>query len=448
MTKRILTLLLAVAVMLSMCALAGCGEKSGEGPKNPSGNSTVSEEEFFLDMPSELRGTTVEFATWIDHTKTDTAICLAGFEQTTGIKAELVQVNQSDYVNKMISLIASDQSPDVVVENGDFPKTLNLLQPLDKEINCVDVTDPFWNQNTVKRFTIGDYCYLVNGVKSSWDMVGGITYFNKTILEENGITTPNELKEQDNWNVDSMWTLMEQIKATCGFSRSGTSIVFDVWLNMYGGGQMQWDPDADKFITTIRNTETKAAIDYLMRAQDAGLAKIIDNHDDDIAAGKIALQIAGAYGLRKSPGWFYTMDVDDLGFEVLPKVNKDDEKYPYTSSIRSYGVCKGAGNPKGAGYFLRYFLNEDHYDVNQIFKNEEAKTLYYHLRENAELNKISMTWGIGRVTDPTYNTLTMVNDLIKGTSAQVSVNLEKAYNKCESSVEAANRLISEVIAEQ
>ena len=449
MTKRIITILLALAMVLSMFALAGCG-KDGDGGIKPSGNSSnaTNEEDFFLDMPSELRGTTVEFATWIDHTKTDTAICLAGFEETTGIKAELVQVNQSDYVVKMTSLIASDQSPDVVVENGDFPKTLNLLQPLDKEVNCVDVTDPFWNQNTVKRFTVGDCSYLVNGVKSSWDMVGGMTYFNKTILEENGITTPNELKEQDNWNLDSMWTLMEQIKGACGFSRPGTSIVVDIWLNMHGGGLMAWDVETDTFKTTIKDENTKKAIDYLMKAQDAGLAKAIDNHDDDIAKGNIALQICGAYGLRKSPGWFYTMDVDDLGFEVLPKINKDDADYPYTSSTRAYGVCKGAGNPKGAGYFLRYFLNEEHYDINQIFKNEEAKNMYYHLREKAELNKISMTMGIGRVTDPTYTSLTMVNELLKGTSAQVAVNLEKSYNKCESAVAAANKLVSDVIAEQ
>ena len=74
--------------------------------------------------------------------------------------------------------------------------------------------------------------------------------------------------------------------------------------------------------------------------------------------------------------------------------------------------------------------------------------MYYHLREKQELNKISMTMGIGRVTDPTYTSLTMVNELLKGTAAQVAVNLEKSYNKCESAVAAANKLVSDVIAEQ
>ena len=451
MLKRIVSVLLCVAMLLSVCALAGCGGEKGKTPSGPSSvlSNDAKEEEFFLDMPEELRGTTVKFATWIGHDKTDTAICLAGFEDTTGMKLELVQVNQSDYVVKMSSLIAADQSPDVVVDVGDFPKSLNLLMPLEKETTGLDVTDPFWDQDVAKLFTVGKHVYLINGERSSWNITGQMTYFNKTILAENGIPTPSELVEEDNWNVDSMWTLMEQIKSACGFSRPGTSIAFDGWVAMYGGSQMTWDPATSTFKTTIKEENTRKAIDYLMRGKDAGLLTIIDNHDDNLSKSTIALQICGAYGLRKSPGWFYTMDIDDLGFEVLPKLNEADADYPYTCSTRGYGICKGSKNPKGAAYFLRYFLNEDHYDVDQIFKNEEAKTLYYKLREKGDVNKtIGFTMGIGRVTDPTYTSLTMVKDLVAGTAAQVSVNLDKAYNKCEGSVAAANKLIQEIIDAQ
>ncbi|MBR2044486.1 MAG: hypothetical protein IJ946_09160, partial [Clostridia bacterium] len=183
MLKRVISLFLCVAMLLSVCALAGCGGgDNGKKPVDNDGtqNSNENEEEFFLDMPSELRGTTVQFATWIGHDKTDTAICLEGFEETTGMKLELVQVNESDYVVKMSSLIAADQSPDVVVENGSFPKTLNLLMPLEVETTGLDVTDPFWDQDVVKKYTIGKYPYLVNGKRSSWNIASQMTYYNKT----------------------------------------------------------------------------------------------------------------------------------------------------------------------------------------------------------------------------------------------------------------------------
>ena len=449
MIKKIITLLLCVAMLLSVVCLAGCGDKgNGKGNENANNEVQSNEEEFFLEVPSELRGTTVQFATWIDHTATDTAICLQGFEEATGMTAELVAVNESDYIQKVTSLIAADQSPDVIVENGSFPKTLGLLMPLEVEKTGLDVKDPFWNQGIVERFTIGDYSYLVNGANSSWDIVGAMTYYNKTILEENGITSPAELMEQNNWNVDSMWTLMEQIKGACGFSRPGASITFEDWLAAYGGAQIRWDTKTDKFVTSLKEENTKKAINYMMRAQDAGLAKIIENHDDDIAKGNIALQICGAYGLRKSPGWFYTMDVDDLGFAPLPKINKDDADYPYTAHIRAYGLCKGAKNPKGGAYFLRYFLNEEHYNFDQIFKNEDAKKMYVELREKQDPSRISLTEGVVRVSEANGNCITMVRELITGTSAQVSVNLEKAFNTCESYVAAANKIIEDVIAEQ
>ena len=446
MLKRIVTILLCVAMLLSVATLVGCGEKTPE--KKGTGTTDASDDEFFLEMPMELVGTKVQFATWIDHTKTDTAICLAGFEETTGMKIELVQVNEADYVPKLTALIAADQSPDVVVENGEFPRTLGLLMPLEVETTGLDVKDPFWDQSVTETYTIGKYSYLVNGKNASWNMGGAMTFFNKTILEENGITSPAELEKANNWNVDSMWTLMEQIKSSCGFSRAGTSIVFDVWLNAYGGYQINWDTKTDKFVSGLKNENTKKAIDYMMRAQDAGLAKIIENHDDDIANGAMALQICGNYGLRKSPGWFYTMDVDDLGFARLPKINKDDADYPYTSATRAYGICKGSKNPKGAAYFLRYFLNETHYDLNQMFKNEAAKEMYLVLRENQDVNKNSMTRGVCRLTDPAFRTLSLVDDLVKGTSSQVSVNLEKASNKCDSAIDVANKYVEEIIAEQ
>ena len=445
MLKRILTLLIAIAMVLSLCAVAGCkkdGGKTQGGAANVQGSDEV-EEEYFLDMPAELKGTTVKFATWIDHAKTDTAICLSGFEETTGMKYELVHVNQHDYIQKMSGLIASGQAPDVVVENGDFPKTLNLLQPLSLETNGLDPKNPFWDQNVSERFNIGGKYYLVNGAKSSWNMVGGMTYYNKSMLEDYGIKTPGDYVYENNWTVDTMWTLMKQIQSSCELSRPGTSIDFDNWCTLYGGGQMDWDEQNDKFVNTINKPETVAAIKYLVKGKDEGILRIIDNHDDDIATGKIALEICGAYGLRKSPGWFYTMDVEDLGFAVLPKVNKADANYPSTSSIRSYGICKGARNAKGAAYFLRYFLNEDHYDIDQIFKNEEAKEMYYELRKTAQFNLISFTPGVNKVVSDLDSPLSTVGDLIDGTESQVSINLAKSSGEINSAINLANKVIED-----
>ena len=409
---------------------------------------SIDDSEYFEDMPSSLKGTTVKFATWIDHTQTSTAQCISGFEKDTGMDLQLVYVSQSDYIIQLNALIASGQAPDVVVENGDFPSSISVLQPLSAETNGLDPLDAFWNQNISKMYQVGDNYYLVNGRNSSWYMGGGIVYYNKTLLDKVGIKTPADYVRDNNWNVDTMWTLMHRINDTCRFGRPGTSVDFETWLNAYGGGQIIWDTAANRFKNGINSDASVNAINYLIKGKDQGLLKIIESHDDDLVSGEIAMEICGSYGLRKSPGWFWAMDSNDLAFEVLPKISANSSEYPYVASGRAYGICKGAKNPKGAAYFLRYFLNDANYDMDQIFKNEEAKELYYRLRENADYSKISFTAGAKKLISSDYNNLSLIDDVIYSDEENINVNIIKTSSKINEVVAKANELISGVMEEQ
>ena len=450
MLKRIVTLLLVVAMVLSVCAMAGCKSNRfdvGGASGNTSGLAQ-NEEEYFLDMPSELKGTTVKFATWIDHTATNTAIALSGFEETTGMNFELFQVNQREYIVKMLGYIQADQSPDVVVENGDFPRTLNLLQPLGKDTeNGLDPTDPFWNQQMSEMYKIGGNYYLVNGAHSSWDMGGHNTFYNKTKLEENGIKTPTEYVQENNWNRDTFKTLMEQVNSQCGLDRPGTTVAFDPWLAMHGAFQFYWNEETDEFVNGLRDEKAIEAIKWLVDKKDKGLLTIMDNHDESFSTGATVIQLCGAYGLLKSPGFFSTMNVDDMGFAELPKINATDEKYPFTCAIRAYGICKGSKNPKGAAYFLRYFLNMDNYDLNQIYKTEECKNFYMYLLENEDLKNNHFSQGVLRVSDVSNGYLNIVKATLDGTAGQVEQNLNAIHGKMDAAANEANKLIADVIAE-
>lgn len=451
MLKRCLIITLAILMVLSLTFVAGCG--GSKNPANtPSGsnqNKPIDDDDYFLDTPEELKGTTVKFATWINHSTTDTAVAIAGFEEATGMKYEMVTVNESDYIPKVSALIASDQAPDVVVDNLEFPRTLSLLQPLSLEANGLDPKDPFWDQGVSELFSVGDKYYLVNGKNSSWHSGSTMTYFNKPLLDENGIKTPADYMAEDNWNLDTLWTLMTQIQSSCGLSRAGTSIEFEAWCSTSGGGQVKYDTKEDKFVNALTSEATKKAIKYLMDGQDQGLLKIINSHDEDLSKGNIALEICGTYGLRKNPGWFYAMDADDLGYAYFPKLNKTDAEYPTNHHIRGYGICKGAKNPVGAAYFLRYFLNDAHYDMNNMFKNEEAKNMYLELRSKSNVDNAFFISGVGSILDPANRgNVALVNDIISGTAAQVSVNLDKASSKIDGAVKAANDLIAEIKNQQ
>ncbi len=445
--KRFILLTVVVCMFMSAALCTGCSAKpkgaAVAGGKAPALNS---EEEYFLDIPSALRGSVVQVAGWGSDTDFDKENVYANFTALTGIEIERVFVAQSEYISKLTSLIAAEQAPDVVTENGDFPRTLSILQPITKEATGIDVNDPFWDKQMMDIYAVGGKHYIVCGAKTGTNKAGGAVYFNRTTLEENGIKSPNEYVAENNWNLETFEKLLGQMKSSCGYGRAPASVDVDIWCSMFGAKQLEWSPETNKFTTTVASAQMNAALRTLLTMQDNGLVKIIAGHDDSIAHGTSGLQICGAYGLRCSPGWFYTMDMDDLGFEVLPKLNADDADYPYTIGLHGYGIVQGARNPMGAGYYLRYYLNGDNFDKTKLFKNEEAQALYQRLRDNADYSTATFYRGVRMIVDPLAASGTMLSLLTAGTAAQINVNLKSVENQIEAAVSEANLLIQDIIA--
>lgn len=77
------------------------------------------------------------------------------------------------------------------------------------------------------------------------------------------------------------------------------------------------------------------------------------------------------YGLRKN-GWFQSIDIEDLGFVELSKADASGGEVYSSAADRGYGICKGAKNLVGASYILRYFLDANNYEEEELYKNEEC----------------------------------------------------------------------------
>lgn len=448
MIKRIISLVAVIFMLLAVVLCGGCSsEKSEEAaPKKPA-IAIDTEEEYFLDVPSNLRGTTVQVAGWGSDTDFDKQAVYANFTALTGIKIERVFVAQSEYISKLSSLIAAGQAPDVITENGDFPRSLKILQPITKEATGIDITDPFWDKQMMDIYKVGGKNYIVCGADTGTNKAGGVVYFNRTTLQENGIKTPNDYVKENNWNLETFEKLLSQMKASCGYSRAPASVDVDIWCSMFKAKQLEWSPETSQFTTTVASAEMNSALRSLLTLQDEGLVKIISGHDDSITTGNSGLQICGAYGLRCNPGWFYTMDVDDLGFEILPKIKADDADYPYTIGLHGYGIVQGSRNPMGAGYYLRYYLNADNHNKDNLFKNEEAQALHIKLRDNADYSTATFYRGVRMIVEPEASSGSMLSLITDGTASQINTHLKIVENRVEDAVSQANKLIEDVIME-
>ena len=443
--RKLLSLLMVVAMVLSVLAMAGCGDKKTTG-NGGSTDGAQSEEDFFADMPNELRGTKVQFATWIDHNSTDTANTLRSFEKETGMKIEIVAVPQGSYIPKLNSLVAADEAPDVLVDNGEFPNTLRLLQPLSWEENCVDPKDPFWDQGISELYKVGKNYYLVRANYCTFDMGGYFVLYNSTIMEENGIKTPKEYVAEDNWNLETLVTTLRQLKQRVYPDSVAGSINVHGMMDMMGTAEIPLNRETGLLENGLKTDKALEAIQWCIKYKDEGLISVW--MEGGSWAG--ALTLGGAYALRNKPGWFYESNWDDFDMVQCPKINKDDAEYPKTGSTRGYGIMKGAKNPKGAGYFLRFFLNGDNYDLNEVYKNQECVEMWQWLNEHNDYKDADFQYGCRKIVDPEAGSVVsgMMATLIKTSYAQIGTELSKTQNTVDAAVNKGNEIIKEVIAAQ
>ncbi len=446
--RRIKAISLAMAVIISIGFVTGCGKKTEDKKSNTSGGSGVAtnaETEYFSNVPEELDGTTVKFATWIDHNSNESSQVLADFTNLTGIKVEITYVPQMDYANKIAGLISSGQSPDVYVSNGDFPVCMQMLRPLDKTI--LNPSDSFWDQDIVKMGTIGGHSYLVNVKGGAWDMGGSCVVYNKRFFEDNGISTPDLYLQEGRWTLDNFYKCAKELSQVA--ESSGVGIDINSYVNTYSVGLVTYDNEKNEFVNNCTKPDVVSAWQRMIEARDSKIAILKDDgYRNHFEEGKLGMLFVGTYGLRKT-GWFSEMDADDISYIIPPKADASSEQKYGVASTRSYGIIKGAKNADGAAYFLRYFLNGNNYDPAELYKSEELGEMYKEILNNASTNYNFNTsvMNIVAASDTLMPTFTIFPDLKTCTASQVSTALSSSSNKLDTCIEKANEILQKVIEE-
>lgn len=449
--KQILSLILALA--LTLCVFAGCkGDKtvdntlknefSSEGYFNEdwlAERKSYEKEHAPYNVPENLKGTKVVFATWIDPMTAEDAHAWSTFEKQTGIKCEFVIIPQSEYATKISSLIGAGEAPDVYMENMDtFPTSLNLVQPLNK-ISSIDLNDPIWDKSMSEFSTFGGNTYFVNTKYTIWSG-GDLVYYNKKALEDNGILTPQDYIDAGEWTLDNMFKMMKEF-ASVNASYFGGGIDWR-YLTAASGSSLVYMKDG-KFVSGANDT---AMLDTLRRFYVPRDERLIrSNALKGVMDGTAAVYVVGAYGLKKT-GYFKSMkDPENLGFAPIPSLDGKSDNTYFSAIYRSYGICRGAKNPEGAGYFLRYYLDPLNYDYDEAFINEAARDFY--LTQVSEVDAKDKTFDFTKASASLigYNGQTWINKIQDSTGDQYTVTLQSISNEVTAAVKAANDKIAAVI---
>lgn len=441
--RNILTILLCFAMVLSCFSLVGCGDKKPTVSKisndDVEGSVKVTTEDPFAGI-EKYKGTTVRFATWIDHTANESAKPIADFTDKYGINLQLVPVNQGDYLVKLSGLIGAGQSPDLIVDNLRMPAVFPYAQPLNN-IPSFNLDDPFWDQAYEDVTTINGNTYFVNSVNSPWTY-RYMVFFNKKLFEDNNFKSPAEYYEDGEWTIDNFVKCASQI-SKLGDDYVGASVRLQTAAAIFGTEIVKFENG--KFVNNLNDTKLRAAYKWVMDNKDKGLFVTTENYGG-MKENKMGLVVGGDFGLRTT-GSFKGMDPDNLGFAPMPKVTKDGPQ-PRGSSFRAYGVCKGAENPVAVGYFLRYYLDYDNYDTSSMFDTQRAADYYKYIRTVEADQYLMLSQGVLDLSAGEGSNQKLYTVITNSTSAQLDVNLSKLKNDVDSCVNKANAFLDDKANEE
>ncbi len=349
-------------------------------------------------------------------------------------------IPQVGYVSTLMTKMASGDIPDVFKSNEvtqSFPLTLQIAAPINK-VSSVDLKDPRWDQTLIKTATIDGNIYLVNALGSPWTG-SNLVYYNKAIFEENGFKTPAEYYEEGNWTWDTLLSCAKNIKLL-GPDYKGISLPEKIFTDSLGTSFVKYDYNTGIFTNNTNDPRLLQGYQWYASAREQGL---LDGSTADFAKNRCGLVVIGVYGL-KSTGYFTEMNPKDVGFTYLPSWERG-EKTRVSSIYRMYGIIDGAPNANAAGYFIRYWLDYNNYDLGNTFLTTEAGDFYYQLINTTADEKYF------QFDDP-LSTLLGNNDawpwrnsVASKSEGGVKTAIDALSNQIDTSVAMANKIITNKI---
>ena len=242
--NKVISLLLA----LLMCApmIASCSDNSGNSngtdttrpPTAEDGDTTVNETEtgptsYSANIPENVKYDGYEFriltnqpdgtiwgdVDWNATEMTGEVINDAVYERSRKVEEQLgvtiVPIPSSDGTAAVrASVLSNEDSYDMTYIS--IQNAFNLAA--DKqliELNSIptlQLDQPWWDQNSVSDLSIGHKNYILTGdIGSMYKKSIGVIMFNKDILSNYGLQSPYELLSSNEWTIDNMVTMAQQV---------------------------------------------------------------------------------------------------------------------------------------------------------------------------------------------------------------------------------------------
>ena len=414
----------------------GGGSSSGKKVNATATKTTKFASDPFSDVPSSVKGTEVEYLLCRAITENDKAL-VKSFEEKTGIKVKLTYAEYGSYGDTVANRVSAGNAPDII--NGErlaYPNGLvSLCEPMDT--NTFKLQDDFWDLNTMQAAKINGKYYGVVSKKSLYHdarmMMVNVPLLKKILGADYQTKSPRALWKSGKWNLESLYDLCTKIK-DAGYMPLTYISQYDFAL---ASGQDLVKYDGTKFSSNLSNNDLRKAWEWFAKFKNTeGYTE--EYNMNNFLAQKDVLFINTVYNCynKNSIAGMAKFEVDAV---PVPGVNGVTSA---PCDFRTYSIAKGAKNPVGSAYFLRYLLDDDKYNMYE--KSESANN-------NVWETAVYVSQELPKTLEFSSSLLKYVSDTAESqvrtaliNSNQISTAFAQIENQISNSVNRVNKSVLKV----
>lgn len=313
---------------------------------------------------------------------------IKAFQKATGISVQWVREDYNSYLQKLTSLIAVDKAPDIIRTNGPEPQVWALSQDISVS-KYDDYKNEIWDQAFMAANTVNGKAYALN-TRSSIMLGSQLIFYNRSLITKYNLDDPYKLWKNDKWTVDAFEKVLRDYKKATGNAAIGGDMIEKYLRNIYGlRGEIEFDTKQQKFVSTIDDSRV---ITTMQRAAD-----IINKENltvawglDEFDRGEILMFCGSIVTARRTNSYATTVKAaGNLGTVPWPTESGKKEETIFVWGDEGFAIPKGAKNPEIFPYYVFYVTDTSRYDMATFFPDNQALEVYDFLTDLPGKNRIS-----------------------------------------------------------
>ena len=320
-------------------------------------NSTVSsssnktETNKGIDMNS-LKGKIVKMLMWRDLTEQEKST-IKKIESSTQMKIDVTQTNWSNYMTKLSSMVATNDSPDIAIiptENksqGCFPLgAATVFQPLN--VTKQDLKDSYWDLESMEKYKIkGRYfAFMTYG---NWYDCNGIVMYNADMFKDAGLTTPRELWKSGNWNWDTLKSTAQELK-----KKGRIGYICESYNNLMQSSGVDFVTyNNGTYTSSVTDSKVISAWTFNAEMVSSGAQPAYGTQTNAFEQGLAGMVGTNLWNMRKEASYGNVK----FAVDCVPFPSPKGSETIIPANVNLFGVAKGAKNPIGAGVVIKELLN-------------------------------------------------------------------------------------------